>query len=150
MVCLPTACMAAADKGGLSACPAGSSGMTQSLTSPCVSDCDHAMDECRAFACRPINPQRTPVPHRPATLHCTTPLSRMTGMPSVPHILPNMGTPTSIIVAAVLIAAAMLVVNHWQLQVIDKEVRIGPLRRNGGPPNARSLAVQSITRCSRA
>jgi hypothetical protein len=30
-----------------------------------------------------------------------------------------MGTPTSIIVGAVVIAAAMLVVNHWQLQVID-------------------------------
>jgi hypothetical protein len=30
-----------------------------------------------------------------------------------------MWTPASIIVGAVLIAAAMLVVNHWQLQVID-------------------------------
>jgi hypothetical protein len=30
-----------------------------------------------------------------------------------------MWTPISIIVGAVLIAAAMLIVNHWQLQVID-------------------------------
>jgi hypothetical protein len=30
-----------------------------------------------------------------------------------------MGTPASIIVGAVLIAAAVLVANHWQLQVID-------------------------------
>ena len=30
-----------------------------------------------------------------------------------------MWTPASIIVGAVLIAAAILVVNHWQLQVID-------------------------------
>jgi hypothetical protein len=30
-----------------------------------------------------------------------------------------MGTPASIIIGAVLIAAAMLVVNHWQLQAVD-------------------------------
>jgi hypothetical protein len=38
-------------------------------------------------------------------------------------ILPNMGTPASIIIGAVLIAAAMLVAmlvaNHWQLQAVD-------------------------------
>ena len=42
----------------------------------------------------------------------------MTGVPSVPQ-LPNMGTPASIIIGAVLIAAAMLVANHWQLQAVD-------------------------------